>query len=54
MKGLRIEFGGKALDAVRIDADAPRPEGLSCLNIFQVSLGHLGYLLDAPASDGQR
>ena len=29
MKWLRIEFGGKALDAVRIDADAPGHEGLS-------------------------
>src|SRR5687767_13467260 len=42
MKRLRVEFGGKALDAVRIDADAPGAEGLSRCEIFQVALGHSG------------
>jgi hypothetical protein len=40
MKRLRIEFSGKALDAVRIDADAPRSEGLSRLKVLQVPLCH--------------
>src|SRR5687767_13838677 len=42
MKRLRVEFGGKALDAVRIDTDAPGAEGLSRCEIFQVALGHGG------------
>jgi hypothetical protein len=44
MKRLRVEFGSKALDAVRIDADPPRREGLPGFKIFEVSLGHIGCL----------
>ena len=40
MKWLRIEFGGKALDAVRIDADAPGHEGVCRVKVLQVPLGH--------------
>lgn len=44
MKRLRIEFGSKALDARRIDVDAPGPERLPRFKVFQVSLGHCGCL----------
>src|SRR5688572_3877473 len=40
MKRLRIEFGSKALDARRIDVDAPGRKGLPRFKIFQVSLRH--------------
>src|SRR4029078_8825125 len=40
MKRLRIEFSGKALDAVRIDADAPGSEGLSRSKGLHVLLFH--------------
>jgi hypothetical protein len=40
MKWLWIEFGGKALDAVRIDADASGRERLSRVKVLQVSVGH--------------
>ena len=36
MKRLWIEFGGKALDAVDIDADALGSKGLSRLKVFKV------------------
>ena len=48
MKRLRIEFGSKTLDAIRIDADAPRAEGLSRCKIFEVALGYTG-LSSGPA-----
>ena len=44
MKRLRIELGGKAFDALSIDADAPGPEGLPRFKIFQVALGHIDCL----------
>jgi hypothetical protein len=50
MTRLRIEFGSKALDALRIDVDAPGPEGLPRFEIFQVSLGHFGCLWADSAS----
>jgi hypothetical protein len=46
MERLRIEFGGEALDALFIDADAAGPaEGLCHFKVFQVSLGHFRQLL---------
>ena len=35
MKRLRIEFGGKALDALRIDADTSGAESLPRFHAFQ-------------------
>src|SRR2546422_9191196 len=46
MEWLRIEFGGEALDALSVDADASGPaEGLCHFKVFQVSLGHFRRLL---------
>jgi hypothetical protein len=52
VKRLRIEFRGKALDAVRIDADAPGSEGLSRVKVLQVRLGHKRLSVFAPGSRG--
>jgi len=43
VKGLRIEFGGKALDAFGIDANAAGLKGLSSFKLFQVSLDRIGH-----------
>src|SRR5205085_691056 len=43
MKRLWIEFGGKALDPVDIDADALGSKRLSRFKIFQVSLDRIGH-----------
>ena len=39
MERLGIEFGGKALDAFGLDADATGAKGLSGLEVFEESLG---------------
>lgn len=44
MKRLRVEFGGKAFNALSVDASSAGTELLSRRKIFQVSLGHIGYL----------
>jgi len=44
MERLRIKFGGKALDAVRIDTDTLGLKGLSSFKIFQVSFLHIACL----------
>jgi len=40
MKGLRVEFGGKGLDPIFVDADSPRAEFLPKRVVLKVSFGH--------------
>src|SRR5262245_20319432 len=40
MKGLRIELRGKGLDALLVDPDSSRAEGLSNSIVLEISLGH--------------
>src|SRR5207249_2778160 len=42
MEGLRIEFGGEALDPLLLDPQTPGSEFLSCSEIFEVTHGHSG------------
>ena len=51
VKGLWIEFGGKALDAFAIDADAAGPKGLSRFKVFQVSLAQIGHADEAKSGE---
>src|SRR5271166_4244120 len=44
MEWLRIEFGGKGFDPVRLDAHCPGAKGLAHAEIVEVALGHLGVL----------
>lgn len=40
MKRLRIEFGGEALDSLRVDTKSPRAEGLTRSKVFEISSRH--------------
>src|SRR6185437_2517579 len=42
MKGLRIEFGGEGFDALRLDPQRRRGEGLTRCEIFKIAFGHDG------------